>query len=133
MDEAKRAVLQTFLDGGGPEVVEVIAWVCDDGDDSLMALINWSHSRWWAWNELERRVRACHSDGRALLPLLAMWVEAVAFVIPTKRPYSGWRDEPPPRTLERPPSGRHRARRLASADAAETDHVALPVRAGRWS
>ena len=49
-----------------------------DDDKSLASLSNWSFKYWWAWNELQRRLRVCLDQGRLPIGILALWAATVA-------------------------------------------------------
>ena len=68
--------LRTYLINGGAAPARLASEFGDD-EESLASLSNWSFTKRWAWNELQRRLRFRLDQGRPPAGLLAFWAATI--------------------------------------------------------
>ena len=79
MDEELRAFVRGELEGLSDDVADLQLRLTESIDKiTLMSWINWSHTRPWAWNALQRRLRWLDENDQPIPRPLQMWAIGVA-------------------------------------------------------
>lgn len=79
MDEELRAFVRGELVGLSDDVADLQLRLTESIDEiTLMSWINWSHTRPWAWNALQRRLRWLDENEQPIPRPLQLWAIGVA-------------------------------------------------------